>query len=46
MLGGHFCDVMLGLITEPLRFPVINRFLGFFGNQKQDQMLKIQMLAL
>ena len=22
MLGGHFCDVMLGLITEPLRFSV------------------------
>ena len=20
MLGGHFCDVMIGLITEPLRF--------------------------
>ena len=34
MLGGHFCDVMLGLITEPLRFCVINRFLGFFSPKR------------
>ena len=34
MLGGHFCDVMLGLITEPLRFCVINRFLGFFSTKR------------
>ena len=34
MLGGHFCDVMLGLITEPLRFSAINRFLGFFSTKR------------